>query len=41
MQIVVAPGVGGVKRAKSVADKLNTELAILHKSGDLKYAFDC
>lgn len=33
-KIVVAPGVGGVKRAKSVADKINTELAILHKIGE-------
>ena len=28
---MVAPGVGGVKRAKLVADKLDTDLAILHK----------
>jgi len=30
-KVVVAPGVGGVKRAKLVADKLDTELAIVHK----------
>lgn len=30
-KVVVAPGVGGVKRAKSVADKLDLDLAILHK----------
>jgi ribose-phosphate pyrophosphokinase len=30
-KVVVAPGVGGVKRAKTVADKLDTDLAILHK----------
>jgi len=30
-KVVVAPGVGGVKRAKMVADKLDTDLAILHK----------
>jgi len=37
-KVVVAPGVGGVKRAKSVADKLDTDLAILHKDfkGDKK-----
>jgi len=30
-KVVVSPGVGGVKRAKSVADKLDTDIAILHK----------
>lgn len=33
-KVVVAPGVGGVKRAKLVADKLDTDLAILHKLHD-------
>lgn len=33
-KVVVAPGVGGVKRAKLAADKLDTELAILHKLHD-------
>jgi len=34
--VVVGPGVGGVKRAKAIADKLDTALVILHKqvSGD-------
>jgi len=30
-KVVVAPGVGGVKRAKSLSDKLDCELVILHK----------
>eukprot|EP00026_Physarum_polycephalum_P005638 Phypoly_transcript_05673.p1 GENE.Phypoly_transcript_05673~~Phypoly_transcript_05673.p1 ORF type:complete len:558 (+),score=105.26 Phypoly_transcript_05673:138-1811(+) len=33
-KIVVSPGAGGVKRAKSVADKLGLDLAILHKEVD-------
>ena len=30
-QVVVSPDAGGVKRAKSIADKLGVDLAIIHK----------
>ncbi|EFA79060.1 phosphoribosyl pyrophosphate synthetase [Heterostelium album PN500] len=30
--IIVAPGVGGVKRAKKIADELKADLAIIHKA---------
>eukprot|EP01133_Synstelium_polycarpum_P007211 gene7211-8375_t len=30
--VIVAPGVGGVKRAKTISDKLNADLAIIHKA---------
>ena len=30
-KVVVSPDAGGVKRAKSVADRLGVDLAIIHK----------
>ncbi|KAM9971623.1 hypothetical protein ACTFIW_011605 [Dictyostelium discoideum] len=30
--VIVSPGVGGVKRAKAISDKLESELAIIHRA---------